>query len=110
MPKTIFKFHTDPGHGWMQVSRLNLTDLGLTPASFSKYSYTDGVDFYLEEDCDMAIFCEAFSAANNCYPDFIDIPLDVTPIRAMDSIHAWKPSTPVKAVFSHRFPALGLVK
>ena len=35
----MFIFHEDPGHGWLQVSRGDLADVGLTRAAFSSYSY-----------------------------------------------------------------------
>jgi hypothetical protein len=57
-----FTFFCDPGHGWLQVTPAVCQDLGLNRASFSDYSYRDDRYFYLEEDCDAAIFVEAFRA------------------------------------------------
>ena len=52
-------FFSDPGHGWLEVDvaelhRLNLHD------KMSRYSYlhADKLRAYLEEDCDMVIFCD----------------------------------------------------
>lgn len=43
-------FHSDPGHGWLEVpKRLIPYSVGKT---ISAYSYTDNNNFYLEEDCD----------------------------------------------------------
>tara|TARA_R100001594_G_scaffold17292_1_gene35376 strand:+ start:3769 stop:4128 length:360 start_codon:yes stop_codon:yes gene_type:complete len=52
-----YTFHTDGGHGWLEVSRseINRLDMG---HSISKYSYqsVDGKTIYLEEDCDAPEF------------------------------------------------------
>jgi hypothetical protein len=67
MPAT-FNFHTDPGHGWLQVAERHLEDLGLKPEDFSSFSYRrSGNDetptyFYLEEDCDAPKFLKAHTA------------------------------------------------
>ena len=58
-----FTFHSDPGHAWLEVSRADLAELGLTAASFSRYSYVGSEgEMYLEEDCDAGIFLTAFEA------------------------------------------------
>tara|TARA_R110000824_G_scaffold375349_1_gene566247 strand:- start:75 stop:431 length:357 start_codon:yes stop_codon:yes gene_type:complete len=49
----------DPGHAWLQVNIQTLQDFGLSPQDFSEFSYTDGHDLYLEEDCDAGIFIRA---------------------------------------------------
>ena len=67
MTKT-FTFHEDPGHGWLQVSPYDLADVGLTVAAFSRYSYVgpagnerqNHTRFYLEEDCDLTLFAQAY--------------------------------------------------
>jgi hypothetical protein len=53
-----YLFHSDPGHGWLQVKRQELKDLGILD-KISNYSYQDGNDVYLEEDCDYGAFYEA---------------------------------------------------
>ena len=50
---------SDPGHAWLKVNKQTLEDFELTPQHFSRHSYTDGVDLYLEEDCDAGIFIRA---------------------------------------------------
>lgn len=45
-------FHTDPGHGWLEVPK-KLVPPELK-AKISIYSYQDDNNFYLEEDCDAA--------------------------------------------------------
>lgn len=55
-------FHTDPGHGWLEVSRSDLAELGIA-ASVTPYSYQDAGRVYLEEDCDASLYLEAAKAA-----------------------------------------------
>lgn len=56
-----YTFHSDAGHGWMQVKRQELWDMGIadqiTPYS---YQYLDNV--YLEEDGDAGTFLRALKA------------------------------------------------
>lgn len=58
-----FDFHADPGHGWLEVSLADITDVGLTPAAFSGFSYNDntGLIFFLEEDADATLFDHAYA-------------------------------------------------
>jgi len=62
-----FTYHTDDGHGWLEVDASWLPAIGLTPEAFSKYSYmkvsaeNPGITYYLEEDCDSPIFVRAFT-------------------------------------------------
>ena len=61
-----FTFWNDPGHGWVQVSALDIVRAGLTPSAFSGYSYRQGrgtdATYYLEEDCDAPKFINAWTA------------------------------------------------
>ena len=57
-----FIFHQDPGHGWLEVSRADLADVGVKPASISPYSYFKGDSFFLEEDCDFETFFKAYDS------------------------------------------------
>ena len=76
-----FTFHTDPGHGWVQVEWTDLKALGLNPTDFSRYSYRKGNTFYLEEDCDASKFVAAYEAKHGARPNFRDNYADRTPIR-----------------------------
>ena len=67
-----FTFHTDPGHGWLEVSFTELQKVGLTPGDFSSYSYQRGSVVYLEEDCDAYVFIRAYEATHNRSPEFIE--------------------------------------
>jgi hypothetical protein len=53
----MYLFHSDPGHGWLQVKRQELAELGILD-KISHYSYQNGGDVYLEEDCDYSLFVE----------------------------------------------------
>jgi hypothetical protein len=55
---TTYTFHTDPGQGWLEVSRSELAMLHIDDA-ISAYSYQAGDKVYLEEDCDAAWFVDA---------------------------------------------------
>lgn len=54
-------FHSDPSHEWLQVSISVLRELGILD-KISEYSYTDGVNAFLEGDCDAGTFAEAMAA------------------------------------------------
>lgn len=60
MSNTNYVFHEDPGHGWLAVPRTELRALGIA-GEVSEYSYQsrDGSIVYLEEDCDLSLFCRA---------------------------------------------------
>lgn len=57
----MYKFISDPGHGWLEVTRSELEALGLID-KISRYSYQRGGFVYLEEDCDAHLFAEAKKA------------------------------------------------
>ena len=65
-------YHTDPGHGWLEVSQADLTDVGLSYTDFSAYSYTDRRKLYLEEDCDASKFVEAYIAKHGAKPQYTE--------------------------------------
>jgi hypothetical protein len=53
-----YKFHIDPGHGWLEVPMAELEELGIAD-HISSCSYRYGDTAYLEEDCDFATFLAA---------------------------------------------------
>jgi len=59
---TTFVHHTDPAHGWIEVSLGQIIAAGLMPSDFSEYSYRTKTKFYLEEDCDASKFVDAWRA------------------------------------------------
>jgi hypothetical protein len=52
-------FHTDPAHGWLELPLSLMRELNIRP---SVYSYFDGVNAYLEEDCDASLALNALEA------------------------------------------------
>ena len=63
-----FPFHTDPGHGWLEVDASDIFEVGLTASSFSEYSYSHAGLIYLEEDMDMMTFCRAYEHKHGHLP------------------------------------------
>jgi hypothetical protein len=53
--KTV-KIHVfeDPGHGWARFPKARLHRLGIAD-KISSYSYQNGTNAFLEEDCDLAL-------------------------------------------------------
>ena len=66
MATKSFTFHTDPGHGWLEVPYAALADVGLGCSCFSQYSYYSErlQAVFLEEDCDAPKFFAAYSRHN----------------------------------------------
>ncbi len=57
--KTItVRWHSDAGHGWLEVPIKELKGLGVL-GSISHFSYVKGRSAYLEEDQDATIFIRA---------------------------------------------------
>jgi len=71
-PTKTFTHHADSGHGWLAVKDMDLVDVGLTPRSFSKYSYAKGGTYYLEEDCDAGKFLNAYRAKHGTMPSIVE--------------------------------------
>jgi len=51
------KFYQDPGHGWVKVQRKFLKKLEIAD-KISSCSLMRGDDIFLEEDCDLTLFCD----------------------------------------------------
>ena len=60
MKQSQYRFIEDPGHGWIEVSMLELKNLGISD-KISGYSYMSRDRFwaYLEEDCDLSLWATA---------------------------------------------------
>ena len=56
-----FDYIQDPGHGWIKTPVKLLVELGIHN-EISSYSYYRGAFAYLEEDCDLTRFFNAFNA------------------------------------------------
>jgi hypothetical protein len=57
-----FTHYTDPNHGWVEVPRALLHELGIAD-KITSYSYQRGEDVFLEEDCDLSTFDRAMEKA-----------------------------------------------
>jgi hypothetical protein len=54
MSKTIaIKVFADPGHAWARFPKARLVKLGIAD-KISTYSYMNGSNAFLEEDCDLS--------------------------------------------------------
>jgi len=59
MAKQIsIKVFADPGHAWGRFSKANLVKLGIAD-KISTYSYQNGTNAFLEEDCDLSLLIGA---------------------------------------------------
>jgi len=67
--------HEDPGHGWLEVPKRELIELGIAD-QISDYSYQDKDNVYLEEDCDMTIFLKAKGVKKWSDIDIVDAHLN----------------------------------
>lgn len=71
--------HSDPGHAWAEVDKTLLKELGIR-SQISGYSYQKDDKVFLEEDCDLPKFIQAWEAAGNTY-SFTELHKENTPIR-----------------------------
>ncbi len=62
---SVYTFHEDPGHGWLEVPVEELHRLEIYK-KITPYSYLsmDGKVAFLEEDCDAGTFLNAAKKAN----------------------------------------------
>jgi hypothetical protein len=58
MSNRTFAFYSDAGHGWLEVPKALIKELGIAE-EISGYSYERGLYVYLEEDCDFSVFARA---------------------------------------------------
>lgn len=84
MKSKTYIFHTDPGHGWLAVKRKECVELGILD-KISSWSYQKGQTVYLEEDCDAALFFNAYRTKFGKDPAYRDSYLERTPIRYYDA-------------------------
>tara|TARA_Y100000310_G_scaffold160012_1_gene159697 strand:+ start:315 stop:587 length:273 start_codon:yes stop_codon:yes gene_type:complete len=80
----MYKFFEDPGHGWLQVPIKEVVSLGIAE-KVSGYSYRYQDQAYLEEDCDYALFYDAYKKEFGVKPEYetIEVSYD-TPIRQFE--------------------------
>ena len=58
--KITLQMFSDPGHGWVRFPKKRLAKLGIAD-QISTYSYQNGDNAFLEEDCDLIILCDALT-------------------------------------------------
>ena len=56
--KVSIKVFGDPGHAWARVAKSKLVSLGIAD-KISTYSYMNGSNAFLEEDCDLSVLIGA---------------------------------------------------
>ena len=80
----VLIFHSDPGHAWLEVSKVELRRVGVSKNEISHYSYKKGPNVYLEEDCDAGIYINALMKKDSLSRDDIcikEIHNEDSPIR-----------------------------
>lgn len=81
----MFKVYADPGHAWAAVKVKFLEELGIAD-KITPFSYIKGKTAYLEEDCDLSTFVEAYQAKFGQKPVFIEKHTNnSSPIRSYSS-------------------------
>jgi hypothetical protein len=83
MQPKVYVLHTDPGHGWLAVKRRELKELGIADR-ITRYSYSRGTTAYLEEDCDLATFFDAYRARYGQDPAYRTSYRERSAIRSFD--------------------------
>lgn len=84
-----YRFFSDPGHGWLEVPKKELAELGIAE-KISAYSYQSRQMAYLEEDCDLAVFLRAkgfpVGQVAKFWPQVVEIEANQdSPVRNMPS-------------------------
>jgi len=69
--RPVYRFHTDPAHGWLEVPLGEVERLAVEVSACS-YVSPDRATVYLEEDCDASAFFKAACRG---------LPLDVVPFE-----------------------------
>jgi hypothetical protein len=59
--KISIKVFADPGHAWARFPKAKLVSLGIAD-KISTYSYMNGSNAFLEEDCDLSTLIGALRA------------------------------------------------
>jgi hypothetical protein len=81
-------FHTDPGHGWLEVpASMAKQYLREKYRQISCYSYQKNGVLFLEEDCDASLFLTAL-ASKNIKLHLERKYLEITPIRGYKSFNS----------------------
>ena len=83
MSKQEYIMHSDAGHGWLEVNRQELIDLGIED-KISEFSYQKDNKVYLEEDCDASLFLSAIKEKGQKYGWKEKFDGNTSPIRKYD--------------------------
>jgi len=84
-----FDYIQDAGHGWVKVPVYLLTALNIAD-KVSHYSYYRAGFGYLEEDCDLALFFNAYHARYGIDPKLRDRISDRSRVRGYAQYNAAK--------------------
>ena len=79
MIENVYRFISDPGHGWLEVPEAELSRLNIAD-KISAYSYRNAGNAYLEEDSDFGVFKKAKDAAGETFK-LEEVYQENTPIR-----------------------------
>ena len=77
----VFTHHQTAGHGWLEATEVDISNVGLSPEAFvsawylntSGYTYVDrdregGATYFLEDEEDMFLFIQAYRISNGQRP------------------------------------------
>lgn len=80
----MFLFHSDAGHGWLEVGLSDIQNLGLA-GQISSYSKTLNQRVFLEEDLDAPLFLDAYEKKFNTKPDIVGVkPMETSFVRSLE--------------------------
>lgn len=82
----FYTLHADAGHDWLEVPLADCQALGLNATNFSRHSYRWNDTLYLECDCDMPLFMDAYHKANGIVPELELQTSEYSPIRKMERV------------------------
>ena len=72
-PHTVYRFFSDPAHGWLEVPLSEIEELEISD-KISTYSYQSTLRgfAYLEEDCDLSVYLDALGYSRGTERSFFD--------------------------------------
>ena len=82
-----FTLYTDPGHGWLEVPRDLLAELGIAE-DISQFSYQRLEKVFLEEDSDLRRFTRAMGAAGREFKTLETYTADNSFVRSLPAYKA----------------------
>lgn len=82
-----YRFITDPGHGWLEVTMEEIEELRIA-GKISTCSYRRGNIVYLEEDLDAGIFIKAYEVQFGKRPSYREVYQEKCQIRDYPPYHS----------------------